>query len=60
MAVLFIDEIEFIRIFCSRSFAQLRETFIAYRGIADNDVEKAIKKEFGGHMELALLTIGFI
>lgn len=51
------DEIEFIRIFCSRSFAQLRETFIAYRGIADNDIEKAIKKEFGGHMELALLTI---
>ena len=54
------DEIEFIRILCSRSFAQLNATFNAYFEYSNTDIEKAIKKEFSGNLEKALLTIGRI
>lgn len=39
------DEIDFVRILCSRSFAQLKATFISYFQNHDNSIEKAIKKE---------------
>ncbi len=39
------DEIEFVRILCSRSYSQLRVTFEEYYRFANTDIEKAIKKE---------------
>ncbi len=54
------DEIEFIRILCSRNFKQLNETFKAYNELANTDIQIAIKKEFSGQLELALLAIGFL
>jgi hypothetical protein len=44
------DEIEFIRILCRRSFAQLRATYNEYFQIANNSIEEAIKKEFSGDL----------
>ena len=52
------DEIEFIRILCSRNFRQLNATFEAYQQNCGTDIEKAIKKEFSGKLEQALLAIG--
>lgn len=51
------DEIEFIRILCSRNFRQLNATFEAYQQNCGTDIEKAIKKEFSGKLEQALLAI---
>lgn len=51
------DEIEFIRILCSRNFRQLNATFEAYEQLCGTDIEKAIKKEFSGDLERALLAI---
>ena len=52
------DEIEFVRIFCTRNFAQLNATFLAYQKVADNTIEKAISKEISGNLKKALLAIG--
>ena len=52
------DEKEFIRILCSRSFAELNAIFSFYRDSFENDLEKAIKDEFSGDLREALLTIG--
>jgi len=51
------DESEFVRILCSRSFAQLRATFSAYELVADHTIEKDIKKEMSGDLERACLAI---
>lgn len=51
------DEIEFVRIFCTRSFIQLRATFEAYYQICQCDIQKAIKKEMSGDVENAFLAI---
>ena len=49
---------KFIRIFCSRSFAQLNATFDIYGEQNNkNDIEKAIKKEMSGKLERAFLAI---
>lgn len=51
------DELEFIRIFCSRSFAQLKATFEAYESQnKKTPIEKAIQKETSGKFERALLA----
>ena len=52
------DEIEFIRIFCSRNFRQLNATFEAYLKVCGTDIEEAIKKEMSGKFESSLLAIG--
>lgn len=44
------DEIEFVRILCSRSFCQLRATFSDYLHIADSPIEKGIRREMSGHL----------
>ncbi len=49
---------EFVRILCSRSFAQLRATFLHYEQLCGTDIEKSIKKEMSGDLEDALLAIG--
>jgi len=51
------DEITFVRILCSRSFAQLNETSSHYLKICGKDIEKAIKKEMSGDLERACLAI---
>jgi hypothetical protein len=49
---------KFIRIFCSRSFAQLNATFDIYGEQNNkNDIEKAIKKEMSRKLERAFLAI---
>lgn len=52
------DEEVFIRIFTQNSFAQLRLVFKAYKVVAGNTIEQAIKKEFSGDIKKALLAIG--
>jgi len=51
------DEVEFVRILISRSFAQLKATFDEYSKIAGRDIEKSIKREASGDLEDALLAI---
>ena len=51
------DELEFIRILCSRNFRQLNATFEAYLIICGTDIEAAIKKEMSGKFERCLLAI---
>jgi annexin A7/11 len=51
------DEGEFVRILCSRSFAQLRATFEEYYKISNTDIEQAIKKEMSGDLARACLAI---
>ena len=45
-------------ILCSRSIYQLRATFDAYKDIADQDIEDAIKSECSGAVEKGYLCIG--
>ncbi len=52
------DEIEFVRILCSRSYSQLKVTFEEYYRIANTDIDKAIKKEMSGDLERACSAIG--
>ena len=52
------DESEFIRILCSRSFAQLAAIFENYTNYCKTDILEAIKNELSGNFRLACMTIG--
>ena len=43
---------------CTRSFAQLNDTFFEYSKYANQDIEEAIKSEMTGNTERACLAIG--
>lgn len=51
------DEVEFVRILCSRSFSQLRATFEEYFLLSGKDIEHSIKRETSGYLEDALVAI---
>jgi len=51
------DESKFNMIFASRSFAQLKAMFIAYKKLRGTDIEKAIEKEMSGDLRRAYLTL---
>jgi hypothetical protein len=42
----------------TRSYQQLRQTFVEYEQQTGHDIEVAIKKEFSGSIEKGLLAIG--
>lgn len=52
------DESKFNEILVNRNYAQLRSIFQEYKKIAGKDIEEAIKGEFSGDIEKALLAIG--
>lgn len=51
------DEKTFIDIFTKRSFRQLKAIAACYSMISNNDLAKAVKKEFSKNLEKGLLTI---
>lgn len=51
------DESTFNRIMCTRSWAQLRATFHAYKECSNKTIEEAIKSEMGGDLETAMLSM---
>merc|ERR1719204_1665509 len=51
------DESQFNMIFATRSFAQLKAMFIAYKKIDGTDFEKAIEKEMSRDLKRAYLTM---
>lgn len=51
------DEAVFIKILCSRSFAQLNATFAVYRELFKSDFETVLKKELSGDLYHACYTI---
>lgn len=51
------DEEEFNKIFCRKSYAQLRATFSEYYRLGSKDISEAIDEEFSGDMKQALLAI---
>lgn len=52
------DESEFVRIMVSRSFSQLKATFVEYEKISGHPIEVAIKKETSGDLKNALISFG--
>ncbi|XP_072381455.1 annexin B11-like [Diabrotica undecimpunctata] len=51
------DESTFITVLCQRSHAHLQLVFQEYQQITGHDIEKAVKNEFSGDSEDALLAI---
>ncbi|XP_065162611.1 annexin B9 isoform X3 [Atheta coriaria] len=51
------DESSFNSILITRSYQQLRQTFIEYERLTGKDIEESIKKEFSGNIEKGLLGI---
>lgn len=51
------EESQFNSILVTRSYQQLRQTFLEYEKISGHDIEVAIKKEFSGNIEKGLLGI---
>jgi len=51
------DESVFNRIFCLRSYEQLRAIFSAYQELAGNDIEEAVAEEMSDDLKLAFLTL---
>jgi Annexin. len=52
------DESVFNSVLVTRSYQQLRQTFVEYEQQTGHDIEVAIKKEFSGNIEKGLLAIG--
>nr|CAD7438709.1 unnamed protein product [Timema bartmani] len=51
------DESVFNSVLVTRSYQQLRQTFLEYEQVAGHDIETAIKREFSGSVEKGLLAI---
>ena len=50
----------FNAIMASQSYEQLRAVFDAYQRISGKDIEKVIKSEMSGNLELGMLAIGLL
>nr|CAD7405737.1 unnamed protein product [Timema cristinae] len=51
------DESVFNSVLVTRSYQQLRQTFLEYEQVAGHDIGSAIKREFSGSVEKGLLAI---
>jgi len=52
------DESVFNKVLCTRSPAQLRATFDAYKKLTDRDIEDTIKSETSGDLRDGYLAVG--